>query len=204
MISHPHKFIFVHIPRTGGTSLSETLAGFGIQKQGKANFDSIYFKHATAKDLKRMLGDEFDTFFRFSVVRNPWDWVVSNYYFNGGLHRPFVANSPVPHAGKQPPWVGAMGFHRWVEWWLTVLKPTQMQMIADDDGHLLVNEVLRFEALELDQARLGDMLGLALPVLPTLKQSHRPQSYRDVYDSRTAELVAHHFSAEIAAFGYSF
>lgn len=204
MISHSHQFIFIHIPRTGGTSISNSLSPFGIQHQGPRNFGSIYFKHATAMDLREMLGDEFSSYFRFTVVRNPWDWVVSNFYFNGGLHRPYVRGSKIPLSGKQPPWVSVMGFGPWLDWWLSVLEPTQMQMIADADGTLLVDEVLRFENLTEEHRRLAKILDLNLPPLPHLKSTPRPRAYRDFFVSQTRKLVEDHFHREIRQFGYTF
>jgi hypothetical protein len=53
-------YIFVHIPKTAGTSMCEAL---GLPET----------THDTAVDLKRTLGARYDELYRFAFVRNPWD-----------------------------------------------------------------------------------------------------------------------------------
>ena len=142
MISHSHQFVFVHIPKTGGTSVANALGSYGIQQQGKINFGSIYFKHASAYNLERMMGEEYEKYLRFTIVRNPWDWAVSNFHYNGGLHRPFIEGSTVAQSSTQPDWVKAMGFKKWLKWWLETLKPSQKKMITKYFFHsTLLDEV---------------------------------------------------------------
>ena len=71
MISHKYKCIFIHIPRTAGTSIENTIIGddwWNINPQTKHIFSQ------TAKNLYK---DYWDDYFKFSVVRNPWDRLVS-------------------------------------------------------------------------------------------------------------------------------
>ncbi|MDH3719380.1 MAG: sulfotransferase family 2 domain-containing protein, partial [Planctomycetota bacterium] len=71
-----HQFVFIHIPRTGGTSITETLAG----QCWDATVDVFELKHATAEDLRvRFLSDVWHSLYRFTVVRNPWDIIASDY-----------------------------------------------------------------------------------------------------------------------------
>jgi hypothetical protein len=59
MISHPHRCIFVHIPKTAGNSVNRV---FGVDWQNH-------------KDLARYAAelppDIFSTYFKFAIVRNP-------------------------------------------------------------------------------------------------------------------------------------
>ena len=100
-ISHKHKFMFVHTPRTGGTSIEETLHKHGIYDDtylmypGKTqqyheklqtielNGQRIISKHSPIisfyilldnLDIPPSIADEY---FKFAVVRNPWDLYVS-------------------------------------------------------------------------------------------------------------------------------
>ena len=72
MINHDNKLIFIHIARTGGTSIETALSGkdwWLIDPQTK---------HISAGMARKIYGEEvWRTYTKFSVVRNPWDRVVS-------------------------------------------------------------------------------------------------------------------------------
>ena len=67
MIDHKHKFIFIHINKCGGTSIDEHFT---------ENFKDTQ-KHLSTK----LNPNEFDNYFKFTFVRNPWDRVVSFYHY---------------------------------------------------------------------------------------------------------------------------
>ena len=69
MICDKHKVIFVHIPRTSGTSI-ESLFSVNMDLEGG--------KHLRASELRKLAGEErWKTYFKFSIVRNPWERVGS-------------------------------------------------------------------------------------------------------------------------------
>ncbi len=71
MISHEHKCIFIHIPRTAGTFIEHAICGkdwWGI---------SSNTKHLLASTAKEIYKDYWNDYFKFSMVRNPWDRMVS-------------------------------------------------------------------------------------------------------------------------------
>ncbi len=67
IISHERRVLFVHVHRTGGTSiqkhLKETL--FGAENLGP--------QHSSLIEAKRLIGPEFASYFKFAFVRNPWE-----------------------------------------------------------------------------------------------------------------------------------
>lgn len=71
MISHKFKCIFIHIPRTGGSSIEKMLVGrnwWGVDKRTK---------HLTASQAKSIYRPFWDDYFKFSFVRNPYDRAAS-------------------------------------------------------------------------------------------------------------------------------
>ena len=76
MMHHGHKCIFIHIIKTAGTSIRESL---GNDKE------QIEFScHSSAKSIKkRALEATWENYFKFSFVRNPWDKMVSQWWYNG-------------------------------------------------------------------------------------------------------------------------
>jgi len=75
MILHDKKIIFIHIPRTGGTSVEEY---FQFKHQHGWKPDTA--QHLTLKEYS----DHYDVedYFKFTIVRNPWDRLVSWYLWS--------------------------------------------------------------------------------------------------------------------------
>ena len=81
MISHKHKCIFIHIPRTGGTSIEKALTEADWWKVDKKT------KHLDCKTAKNLYKDNWNEYFKFTIVRNPWDWMVSLFRSHRGRRR---------------------------------------------------------------------------------------------------------------------
>ncbi len=202
MISHDKSFIFIHIPKTGGTSIEQSLRPYGKVLQGLANRRSIYYKHATVVSLRRSLGPSaYDSCFRFSFVRNPWDWIVSQYSFNRGFSPPFVFDSPHPLWGRVPPEFEDLSFAEWLPWWVETFGPSQTQMLLDENGEVSLDFIGRFERLKEDLHLLCDRLDLRPEPLPHLKASQH-RAFQEYYDTSTKRLVGEKFRADFELLGY--
>ena len=71
MISHRHRCIFIHIPRTAGTSIEKWMVGedwWNVEPESK---------HLLASQAKERYAEFWDDYWKFSIVRNPWDRFVS-------------------------------------------------------------------------------------------------------------------------------
>lgn len=78
---HEKKLIFVHIPKTGGTTVEHYLNLMNCM-QGYCVIKNIAFQHFNWKDYKRFLGNKiYNTYFKFSIVRHPVDRCISEYYW---------------------------------------------------------------------------------------------------------------------------
>ena len=75
------QIIFVHIPKTGGTTVENYLElmkginGYGVIK-------NTAFQHFNWKDYLTLLGEDiYLNYFKFSIVRNPISRLLSEYYW---------------------------------------------------------------------------------------------------------------------------
>src|SRR4051794_38558443 len=122
ILSHTHKFIFFCGSKVGTTSMEEVLRP--LQEGAEYDFGSrearIVPKHIPPAILRGALPEKvWSDYFKFVFVRNPWDWVISQWFYNsvpsgeapspwldrvrrrasGGLRRGWVRpreNEPVP------------------------------------------------------------------------------------------------------------
>lgn len=203
MISHAHKFVFIHIPKTGGTSLEWMLRDQGIVRQGEPNFHSIYFKHISAVQMQIMLGEEYGEYFKFAMIRNPWDWLVSMYEFCRGFAYPFLYGTP--YSLKVPRKQQRMSFAEWLPWFRATFQMQQVDILSDEDGKIIVDEIFRFEDLQQCPAAIGARLNLDLDQhLPKLKSSIRKPLSHYYHDVGVRNLVEELFADDVAKFGYGY
>ena len=206
IVSYRKKFLFVHIYKTAGTSITDSLARYCYRPGSTRPSNWMAFlstdwkkihrtpikKHATALEIRDALDRGiFDSFFKFSFVRNPWDWQVSLYHFI--LDRP---HNPGHEATK------AMGSFRNFVLSREGSEFTQTSCLVDESGNLLVDFVGRFEKLEEDFQAVCHRIGISVG-LPHINKMDRTD-YRDYYDEETRELTARLYAEDIERFGYSF
>lgn len=217
LISHTHSFIFFHVAKVAGISIREALAPYTREPEhfrmkrpprelhGKPN--KLYqvwesaLTHATARQTQKALPREFQQYYKFAFVRNPWDWQVSMYHF-------LLKETSNPRYET----IKALGnFKNYLEWVVTLdeerpfpkgATKLQKQMLVDSCGKLATDEIGRFENLNADFERITDRLGISAR-LPKRNYSHH-KDYRDYYDAHTQKLVADHFAEDIDLFGYTF
>jgi hypothetical protein len=93
-IDRKAKVIFVHIPKTAGTSieLSLSLGGDWKEENGSTffgqitsqpllqkNLSSNFMQHLRLREIQNLLGDEFFDYEVFTVVRHPWTRLLSSF-----------------------------------------------------------------------------------------------------------------------------
>ena len=106
LVSLSKKFVFIHIYKTGGSSVQEALQGYCYHPQSnlinrycnkvirtvsgnklkkyfdiKGLYPLLSKTHRKASDIEAMKPKIFNNFYTFAFVRNPWDWHVSWYYY---------------------------------------------------------------------------------------------------------------------------
>jgi hypothetical protein len=178
--------IFVHINKTAGSSIEAALG--------------LPFQHRTAREIRSDIGERrWLRRFSFAFVRNPWDKVASQYQYRIRMNATDLASRPVDF----DTWVRLTYGEKALPYYdKPKMFMPQLDWIGDEEGRILVNFVGRFENLTEDFHHVCRELGRDA-TLPHLKRS-ASGDYRRLYGSNAAEIVAHWFEKDIAAFGYRF
>ncbi len=193
------QYIFIHVPKTAGNSITDALGITRKTKKHSVNGRSIK-GHITMPKLKVIIGkEEAVTRFKFAFVRNTWDRVLS-------LYCQFTQK-----AGDRPMYASwkKLGFNQWVlqeldtlhkhkRWGPEVFTTPQKNWIKG------VDFVGRFENLNEDFETVCNELGITatLGVHGRTKTNHDP--YREVYTKEAIEKVAEVFSTDIKYFGHKY
>jgi hypothetical protein len=190
-----HRCMFIHIPKTAGSSISMSL------------FGSLGGGHRTAGRYRLIFGQQrFDEYFKFAFVRNPWDRVLSAYnYLKAG------GSSVRDREFSRQHLTDFDSFGDFVRRWLRVedvhsqvhFMP-QHEFIGLDDQDIAVDFLGRYETLETDFAAVSTHLGLSPSLGTETRVTNRRGSYRDEYDEETRGIVSDVYARDIEMFGYEF
>lgn len=189
------KSLFVHVQKTGGSSIQKWLYDNtdGVPVKGKKHWPM-------ASILQRQPNMEID--FSFAVVRNPWDYAVSWYFFRlKRAQRRLESNTTKPKgkfSKEYNEWVvneSAKGIEHWFE----TINPSLQQHTKVKD----LDYVMKLENLENDFVRIQQHFNCYEP-LPHLNYSQRQKDYRQYYNKKTKNLIAKKFATDIELFGFEF
>lgn len=223
MISHNHQCIFVHIPKTAGTSIEKKLGLFEEVDRGVQDHRSIreieplelnpvnifdqksnhYLYERTKFYVKKMVKkmpsdsvtyEQYRSYFKFTVVRNPWSRAVS--WFRNVMvfevHRKkfnvsedctfeqFITENP----------------NNWA------LRP-QTYWYLDRKGNNPMDFIGKFENLREDFEIIGNKIGLEDSQLPQLLKGNK-YNYTQYYDNKLVDKVRTMYRDEIDFFNYEF
>lgn len=203
MISYKYKCIFIHITKCGGTTIDCVFRNkfFG---HGKA----IQYKNGTPHLNDNTIGSGpitqyndsanfFDEFFKFTFVRNPWDRIVSFYFyhkqrnfdyydFNKISFKKFTLNYLYTQPMQTP-----LNINQCIDW------------ITDENGNILIDFIGKFENFQEDFNIICDKIGIPRQELPH-KNKSKHKHYTEYYDDETRSIVAEKYAKDIEYFGYEF
>ena len=200
MISHKHKFIFVHIPKTGGRSIEKLLrkSSEDLEFDDGWNQDlSAWQQHLSIQSILNNR-PSCKNYFKFSVVRNPWDRLVSCYFYferHGifGNFKDFLNESGL-YLNNFPKFNGQLGCMEHRSLMFDFLSCNQ-KINMDFTG--------RFENLQEDFNVVCDKIGIPQQELPHANKS-KHKHYTEYYNDETRQIVAEKYAKDIEYFGYEF
>lgn len=214
IISHGRKFIFVHIPKTGGTSLSLALEAramkddilIGDTPKAKnrrkrikdAQVSGRLWKHARLTDIYGLVTQQqIESYFVFTIVRNPWDRMVSYYHWLKGQ----TFDHPAVGIAKENSFVDFLADPSIQR---SLKNDAARNYICDRNGVEQCDMYLRMEHLPEDTMHLTQNLGIKLVELPHDNRSERDHDYAGYYDTDSRNAISTVFADDIERFKYRF
>jgi hypothetical protein len=201
-ISHKYKFIFIHIPKTAGTTICSSWEGSLLKKICKET-GVLGGTHKTIGEVLNAY-PEAKHYFRFTVVRNPYDRFVSKFYFK----------QLEPRQDFDLDWTDkeAEGFLPQM-FWITDSMRTEPDKANRRNYHyrselhygpVLVNRILRYENLEAELKETLNELGIDISgkVFPHFRQTRAEFSYHQYFDEKMRSLCKLMYREDLDRLGY--
>jgi hypothetical protein len=187
-----------------------------IGYRGKSNSDKEWYNHMPAKLIQDKIGmDIWNNYFKFTVVRNPYDKLISAFYFHkknkkqesNGIKR------IISHSRNMLNMAGSIdsnqmeleieSFRSWIKNGGVVLDKNKYLI----DGKVCVDYFIRYETLYEDIAYVCNQLSLPYnqTQIPEYKKGVRKHTIpvRDFYDAESEKIVKQQYAWELAYFGYA-
>ena len=188
--------IFVHVPKAAGTSVNKALYGRTLG-------------HYSAGEIQTKFPGLYERAFTFSLVRNPWDRVLSAYRFacvgrtdSMGIHK--SNQYRIPEFGT---------FERFVCEWLPkqnvenldfIFRP-QWMFVCDRAGEVMVDHLGHLEAMDATAAVLTEKLGQKITIRNENSTGNPKKGYRGAYlRPEMVDVVQSIYGHDIGLFGYEF
>jgi len=216
IVNFSHKFIYVHIPKTAGTSLKEYFRAFEqegdihIQRQADADravasSHILLGKHSRAVQIRQAIGDDrFNSYFKFSLVRNPFDRTVSTFLFLKHSFRNWSNSAVMDKFESLEPFVRSALFRRAGP--SGIFEP-QARWLLDSNGELTTDYVGRLESLESDVESILKALGLPMTsaAVPQQNRSHgvRTQLMSELSLGTVVDAIRLRYARDFELFNYS-
>lgn len=189
-----NKCIFIHIPKAGGVSLAMSL------------FGNLGFGHSEVyKYLVVFNKKDFNEYFKFTVVRNPWDRLVSAYFFlkEGGFNQKdkewfdkhLSQYQDFEHFVKE--WVNESNIFRGIHF-----KP-QYEFITINNK-IVVDKIYKIENLDEAVVDFNEKLNRDIKITHKNKTAKRSNGYREYYNETTKEIVNRVYRKDIMLLDYQF
>jgi chondroitin 4-sulfotransferase 11 len=188
------KAIFIHIPKTAGKSICKNL--FHVKNVGHMPY--IWYQG--------VVPEQCSEWFTFSIVRNPWDRVVSAYHYllrGGAIKRDLGLSEIIRKYEGFDDFVGKWMCRKNIENHVHFIP--QYRFIENQYGVIDIDYIGRFETLQSDINKVAVSLKgkISSLVLEKINSSDRG-NYREFYSSESKKIVEDLYSRDINEFGYYF
>lgn len=212
IINHTLRFIFLHVPKTAGTSVTNWLSEYtgwndielggtryGEQIQEVYGLRFKLNKHSPARQVAAVVGDEiWRHYYKFAIVRHPLDRLVSAFQFYQEWDHPGVA--PAKECRNLSEFLNSSYF---AKDHLNCTRATGLQstFLATGDVSPL-DRICKFENLGDEIKAVASQLGIEAPSLPHINSSQR-RGHEEYLNDEVRALAEAIYAEDFDRFGYS-
>jgi|SaaInlStandDraft_3_1057020.scaffolds.fasta_scaffold18525_1 chondroitin 4-sulfotransferase 11 len=179
-VNDKYKLIFIHIPKNAGISIEQALFG---QKIG----------HKSIKEFEAYDAKKLEEYFKFSVVRNPYDRLVSAFHFlkKGGrndIDKVWAKNN-LANINNFNEFIDKLKDKSFVKAILNQqhFRP-QYEYLINAQGKLKIDYILEFENLQKDFESMLEKINIESRGLKHKNKSNR-NNWEEYYDENSKELI---------------
>jgi chondroitin 4-sulfotransferase 11 len=180
MISHNYRCIFIHIQKTGGTSIEQALNG-----------NPVWDHDDKPLIIEKYGQTTWDKYFKFTFVRNPWDRLVSRYFWRWRLYKGVKECADVTYFENFHDWAVNFGFS------LDLQTPW-----IYENGNNVLDFVGKLETINTDFKYVCEKIGATLKLGHIKKTNHFHYSW--YYNEELEKLGENIFYQDIKNFNYKF
>lgn len=202
-------YVFIHVPKTAGSSIAELLLAtpgakpfqkmVGLKDaiaEENAIAPEIVLRppHARARDIRTVIGaDVYGSIRSVAVVRNPWDRLRSTFFYQ---RKAALRTRDVPEHLLDT-------FNRFVLWTCAERPASLADRLCERDRRIvIVTDIIRYETLQADFARLARDVFRVSPELPRVNVSDRDLQ-EEPFSDEAIEVVRWTYRHDFDLFGYS-
>jgi len=229
IVSDEYKFVYLVVQKAACSSIKMALVPLfdldtaqyeTVRKDGSRGlkvhklFDDSGYQIGK-QELTSELEGKYQDYFKFAIVRNPWDRLVSCYsqkLLDGKRDRVgqrstlSPSNSSIELYNGMPFDDFVRAVHAIPDEEANIHFRSQCATVCDEDGGIMADFVGHFETLGEDFSYVAERIGGPELQLPHLlrSQNREGRSHTEFYDDTLAELVYERYTKDIELFGYSF
>tara|TARA_Y200000002_G_C22301633_1_gene504780 strand:+ start:18 stop:599 length:582 start_codon:yes stop_codon:yes gene_type:complete len=190
MISNELKCIFIHCQKCAGESIEKALKGSPDKNYAGDPFEGSPLKHANINYFKRNHSKYFEDYFKFSVVRNPWDRFISWVKYRDLRHNLYNGELTYNILSK--------------ELKNKYIRKNTFTYLLNLKSKKDIDFIAKFETLNVDFKYICKRLCINA-TLPHINQSSVNKiHYSNYYNEKLIDEVYKVFKSDINFFGYEF